>query len=193
MLLERNIDTLVDVRSVPKSLPNPQCNEYALHNVCREHGIRYRHCPQLGNKKVEILKLIERPEGHAAIKQLATEYHLSESYAKAIMCSEHESGTCHRFVVAQRMARDYGIVTTHIIKDGSTYAHPFVDIPRSPLLPPEVGHARSLRDQAFGNHHPTVAESSNSTSNGSVNSCSSSSSSSGLTGLSKRVFKNQRL
>ena len=92
---------MVNIRGSAKSIRNFQFNEEALKGACESKGIAYRHCPQLGNKKTPIHKLLETGEGSSAVKRLADEYQLSDDEATAIMCSEHDSRNCHRLVVSQ--------------------------------------------------------------------------------------------
>ena len=91
LLQQHKITSLVDVRGSPKSIRNFQFDAETLKQACKEKGISYRHCAELGNKKTPIEKLINTAEGIAALKQLSDDYQQSDELATAIMCSEHDS------------------------------------------------------------------------------------------------------
>ena len=59
----------------------------------------------------------------AAVKQLATEYYQSDELATASMCSEHDSRSCHRKLVSQRLYDDFNVNVTHIRFDGTVFKH----------------------------------------------------------------------
>ena len=86
-------------------------------------GIEYRHCGELGNKSVSITKLIETEQGQAALERLASRYERSGTEATAIMCSEKESRSCHRYLVSQRLYEDFGINASHIDYHGAVTKH----------------------------------------------------------------------
>lgn len=127
LLKLHGIATLVDVRGNPSSKRFPQYNKQLLIASCSANNIAYRHCSQLGNKQQEIQALIELPAGQDAIKRLSEEYFASGVNATAIMCSEHDSDTCHRKIVAQRLYDDYSINTKHISRPGEISDHIVVD------------------------------------------------------------------
>lgn len=123
ILLENKVTNPVDIRGSAKSIRNFQFNEEALKSACKLEGITYRHCPQRGNKKTPIHKLLETKEGSLALKQLADEYQSSDDQATAIMCSEHDNRNCHRRIVSQRLYDDHNVNVTHIKYDGTSYKH----------------------------------------------------------------------
>lgn len=139
LLKLHGVNTLVDVRGSPSSKRFPQYNKQELIVSCSINNIAYRHCSQLGNKQKEIQALIELPAGQDAIRQLSEEYFASGNSATAIMCSEHDSDTCHRKIVAQRLFDDYSINTKHISRSGLVKDHVILD-----------DNASRVR-QAFGN------------------------------------------
>ena len=136
ILLQHKITSLVDVRGSPRSIRNFQFNAEALEKACKKVGVSYRHCPELGNRKTPIEKLINTEEGIAAVKQLAAEYRNSDENATAIMCSEHASRSCHRKIVSQRLYDDFDVNVTHIRFDGAVFKH-------------EKGTTSQLTDEAY--------------------------------------------
>ena len=78
LLIRHKITSLVDVRGSAKSIRNFQFNAENLERECIKVGILYRHCPELGNKKTLIEKLINTDEGVAAVKRLADDYENSD-------------------------------------------------------------------------------------------------------------------
>mmetsp|Transcript_36504 Transcript_36504/g.66910 ORF Transcript_36504/g.66910 Transcript_36504/m.66910 type:complete len:252 (+) Transcript_36504:43-798(+) len=124
LLRAHGIRHLVDVRSIPSSGRFPQFKRKALEDACRKGGISYRHCPQLGNKVGGIAKLLQLPEGEAALFELATAAESWNQGATAYMCAEGPWRECHRQVVAQQLVAKYQIWTTHILPNGLTETHP---------------------------------------------------------------------
>lgn len=112
---------LVDVRSIPSSGRFPHFKRRALEGLCKQRGVSYRHCPELGNKVGGIAHLLRQPEGRAALAALAA---AAAEGATAYMCAEADWRDCHRQVISQRLFEDYGITSTHILRDGSAQPHP---------------------------------------------------------------------
>lgn len=133
-----SVNELVDVRSIPSSGRFPHFKKRSLEQLCASHGVRYRHCPQLGNKGVDggIAGLLRQAEGRVALAELASAARnttLSGGVA-AFMCAEADWRDCHRQVIAQKLLEEHGIVTTHIMRDGGVEAHP-----RNHVLPEYYG------------------------------------------------------
>lgn len=128
LLTRYRINEVVDVRSIPSSGRFPQFKKRGLQHLCASSGIAYRHCPQLGNKGVDggIAKLLRQPEGQAALFELCEAARRATPCGgtTAFMCAEADWRDCHRQVVAQKLLDEYGIVTVHIKRDGSTEPHP---------------------------------------------------------------------
>ena len=123
LLQQHKITSLVDIRGSPKSIRNFQFDAETLKQACKEKGISYRHCAELGNKKTPIEKLINTAEGIAALDQLSDEYQQSDELATAIMSSEHDSRNCHRRLVSQRLYDDFDVNVTHIRFDRTGFKH----------------------------------------------------------------------
>jgi uncharacterized protein (DUF488 family) len=116
ILESAQIETVVDVRTVPRSRTNPQFNTEALRASLREAGIGYVHLPELGG-------LRSRPKGgepspndfwdnqsfrnyadYARTEPfrsgLAKLVELGAESRSAIMCAEAVWWRCHRRIIA---------------------------------------------------------------------------------------------
>jgi len=129
LLKAHQIDSIVDVRSVPASKYNPQYNQKPLSAMLRQNGIRYLHFPQeFGARQtdpevldetgtVDFQKVHHTDAFRTGVRRLETG--LERGYRIALMCSEAEPLDCHRFVmVAVHLAR-MGYTVLHILKDKS--------------------------------------------------------------------------
>lgn len=134
-----SIESLVDIRTVPKSRRNPHFHTDSLKTSIPEHGIAYRHLASLGgwrkadkdsvndawrNKSfrgyADYTLTDEFAAGIADLKDLAAEQ------ATAIMCSEALWWRCHRRLVADRLTTE-GVQVLHIGSDGKTSIHELTD------------------------------------------------------------------
>merc|ERR1719409_1289883 len=70
LLRRYRIFDLVDVRSIPSSGRFPHFKKRELDRACRERGISYMHCPELGNKVGGICNLLQKPEGQERLLDL---------------------------------------------------------------------------------------------------------------------------
>lgn len=124
-LIAARVDILVDVRAVPWSRRS-EFAKPALSRAVAEAGLSYRHMAALGNPKRgrEAAKAGHR-ESFAAIyaAQLATpaaEADLAAIAALAatslpcLMCYEKDPASCHRSMIADRMAERYGMTVKHL-------------------------------------------------------------------------------
>lgn len=138
LLAKYRIKSVIDVRSIPSSGRFPHFKKRNLENLLQRQGIRYRHCPELGNKEGGgIAHLLMQPDGQKALAELAAESDFERANlegATAYMCAEADWRDCHRQVIAQRLVEDFNIITTHILRDGSLELHP-----RSHRLPVHYG------------------------------------------------------
>jgi len=136
LLARYGVRALVDVRSIPSSGRFPHFKRRSLETLSRQHGVSYRHCPELGNKlDGGIAHLLRQPEGQAALAELeaaatraapgpAWEAGHAPEGATAYMCAEADWRDCHRQVIAQQLLFTYNVRTTHILRDGNTEEHP---------------------------------------------------------------------
>ena len=133
LLKEAGVETLVDVRSVPRSRANPQFNADALPEPLAAASIRYVHLKALGG-------LRHHPKGapaspntlwqSAAFRNYA-DYAMTEPFRAgldelcalaegercAIMCAEAVWWRCHRRIIADYLLAR-GITVLHIMGPG---------------------------------------------------------------------------
>jgi uncharacterized protein (DUF488 family) len=126
LLWTYGIQTLVDIRTVPRSRKNPQYNADVLEGTLAEVGIRYVHLSRLGGLR-KARK--DSPNGawrNASFRGYA-DYMQTEEFARgleelreltedgplALMCAEAVPWRCHRSLVADALyAR--GVEARHI-------------------------------------------------------------------------------
>lgn len=156
-----DIQTLVDIRTVPRSRKNPQFNADVLEGTLAEVGIRYVHLARLGGLR-HARK--DSPNGawrNASFRGYA-DYMQTEEFARgleelreltpdgplALMCAEAVPWRCHRSLVADALyAR--GVVARHLSSPTRAPEHrltPFAQLHgRQVLYPPRPEpHAPSL-------------------------------------------------
>jgi uncharacterized protein (DUF488 family) len=97
-------------------------SEYAWANSARlqaalaEAEIDYRHHKELA-PTTELRQLQYREDdrqgvGKRSRQELAREYR--ERYVAALMCVERDPEACHRSLIGERLAAEYGVVVTHL-------------------------------------------------------------------------------
>jgi uncharacterized protein (DUF488 family) len=126
LLHAHGVETLADIRTVPRSRTNPQFNRDALPRTLAAAGLRYEHLPRLGGLRRP------RPDSpNAAWRNKSfrgyADYMLTDDFAQgleelrllaedgpvAIMCAEALRWRCHRSLVADALyAR--GVQVLHI-------------------------------------------------------------------------------
>ena len=130
LLQKHGIDTLVDVRTVPRSRTNPQYNLDTLPESLAEHGIAHhynkglgglRHSrpdsPNMGWRNASFrgyADYMATPEFDEALSELVAR---TEQGTVAIMCAEAVWWRCHRSMVAEAMIVR-GHEAQHIMPDG---------------------------------------------------------------------------
>ena len=125
LLKSHGVDCLVDVRSLAASRFNPQYNKKALAEFLNKNRIEYYHLPDefgarrtdpeiLSNGKVDFEKVRDSNAFKSGLKKLQE---LSdEGKSMALMCSESEPLSCHRFVmICPVIKKKYQV--WHILKD----------------------------------------------------------------------------
>ncbi len=108
LLQEHAVELLVDVRDNPHSR-KPGFSRKALTASCPEHGIGYRHLPELGVPKAlrpriedydsfreQYLKLLESRE-----QPLNILLELIAAQRACLLCYERDHDACHRALVAE--------------------------------------------------------------------------------------------
>ncbi len=119
-LRKRRIKTLIDCRTNPFSRYNPAFSRTSLENGLRAAGITYTHNKDLGGKqdfgKPYLL----------ALERLADAGVGGRGASIALMCSELDPRSCHRYKRIGEDLAQKGIQITHIDKDDSDLPHPSV-------------------------------------------------------------------
>ena len=133
LLQEVGIDLLVDVRSISRSLTNPQFNEDALPVSLSDAGIGYRHLSALGGLRHRKKGAPTSPNTfwhvpafrnyadyaatdafQAGLQELLV---LSRDNCCAIMCAEAVWWRCHRRIIADYLLAQ-GVPVMHIMRRG---------------------------------------------------------------------------
>jgi uncharacterized protein (DUF488 family) len=151
LLHAHGVETLADIRTVPRSRTNPQFNRDALPRTLAAAGLRYAHLPRLGGLRRP------RPDSpNAAWRNTSfrgyADYMLTEDFAQgleelrllaqegpvAIMCAEALRWRCHRSLVADALyAR--GVQALHITSRTRAEPHrltPFAELHGRQVLYP---------------------------------------------------------
>jgi len=135
MLTAHGVETLVDVRTIPRSRHNPQFNRETLPETLRAAGIAYVHVPELGGLRHArrdsvntgwrnlsfrgFADYMQTPEFAAAVAHLIE---LSSARRAAIMCSEALPWRCHRSLIADALTVR-GVAVEHIMSVSSRKPH----------------------------------------------------------------------
>lgn len=127
ILKKNNINTIVDVRSIPYSKFASQFNKETLKKNLKRENIDYIFMgDQLGARyndkkllfddgKVDFKKVQKTTSFQNAIARL--EIGISKGYNISLMCSEKEAFDCHRFVLISEFLTKNGIEVNHIYQD----------------------------------------------------------------------------
>jgi len=133
------VQTLVDVRTVPRSRHNPQFNTDVLGAALRPHGIAYVHQPALGG-----LRKPRKDSANAGWRNESfrgyADYMQTEAFAQAleqlialgggpatpattaIMCAEAVHWRCHRSLIADALLAR-GVAVQHIMTPARANPH----------------------------------------------------------------------
>lgn len=106
------IQTVIDVRTIPKSRHNPQYNGTDLRDALANHQIQYDPMPNLGGLRPThkdsintawknasfrgFADYMQTPEFYAAVNQLIEKLHKTQS---VILCAEAVPWRCHRSLI----------------------------------------------------------------------------------------------
>ena len=127
LLESARIETVVDVRSIPKSRRNPDYNLDRLPQLLADHAVGHEHVAELGGRRgksrsvaPEVNALWENQSfhnyadhalSHAFESSLIHLIELAGRRRTAIMCSEAVWWRCHRRIIADHLlARGCGVV-----------------------------------------------------------------------------------
>jgi uncharacterized protein (DUF488 family) len=135
ILQAHGVETLVDVRTVPRSRHNPQFNRDALPEPLRAAGIAYVHMPELGGLRHArrdsvntgwrnlsfrgFADYMQTGEFAAGLDRLIE---LSRASRVAIMCAEAVPWRCHRSLIADALTVR-GVGVEHILTAASRKPH----------------------------------------------------------------------
>jgi len=154
LLAAHGIQTLVDVRTIPRSRHNPQYNGDALATTLADHGIAYVHAPELGGlrkPRPDSINLgwrntsfrgyadyMQTPPFDSAIDALVAR---AEHDPTAIMCAEAVPWRCHRSLVADALVAR-GIEAREIVSETRATSHkltPFARVDGTRVTYPPEG------------------------------------------------------
>lgn len=160
LLKGNGIKQLVDVRTIPRSLKNPQFNAEALAQALRAASIRYVHLAALGGLRRPARDSINTGWRNASFRGFA-DYMQSAEFEKglerllnlasarpaAIMCAEAVPWRCHRSLIADALTVR-GARVMHIFSPGTAREHTltsFAQVRGTRILYPKVtGGAATL-------------------------------------------------
>jgi uncharacterized protein (DUF488 family) len=123
-LLRRNINVLIDVRSVPYSKYHSDYNKEALQAMLETQNIKYRnYAREFGARqtdqyyytdgKLDFEKFALSEQFSDGIKKVKSASNLG--FTVALMCAEKVPEKCHRAILAARVLRDNGFEIRHIV------------------------------------------------------------------------------
>jgi uncharacterized protein (DUF488 family) len=127
LLMHYNVNCVIDVRSMPASRFNPQYNKKSLTVSLDSHGVQYLHFgdafgarqtdPRFldSSGRVDFEKVRNTEKFKNSIGRLKRETEAGNTIA--LMCSEAEPLSCHRFVMISVALKDFEV--RHILKDKS--------------------------------------------------------------------------
>ena len=134
LLRQHRVELLVDTRSMPYSVRNPQFTQRVLAKYLDDAGVPYIFLgDKLGGKPKDAS--LYDASGNADYEKIAQ----SKAYAQgilellelargeenvAIMCSESDFRNCHRYKLISRTLAIDGVEVRHIMRDGSLEENP---------------------------------------------------------------------
>jgi uncharacterized protein (DUF488 family) len=136
LLTHYRVNCVVDVRSMPASRFNPQYNKKSLAESLKNNGIEYLHFGEAFGARqtdrdllddegfVDFEKVRSTKKFQDAVKRLVSG--VENGYTIALMCSEAEPLSCHRFVMISVVLKEFEI--RHILKDRSWVSQPELEI-----------------------------------------------------------------
>ena len=114
LLTQQAIEVLVDARSRPFSRYSPQFNREALRTSLQQAGITYLYLgDRLGGRPADAK--FYRTDGTIDYDRLAQEAATSRV---AVMCSEADYRTCHRYWLITRSLVAEGVEVQHLLHSG---------------------------------------------------------------------------
>jgi uncharacterized protein (DUF488 family) len=154
LLTAHGVETLVDVRTIPRSRHNPQYNGDTLAATLAVHRIAYVHEPALGGLRKPrpdsinagwrntsfrgYADYMQTPAFHAAVDALVARAAAGHT---AIMCAEAVPWRCHRSLVADALTAR-GIEAREIVSETKATPHkltPFARVDGTRVTYPPEG------------------------------------------------------
>lgn len=118
LLRVQEITYLVDVRSIPRSLHNPQFNKTTLLKFLKKNGIQYTHIKELGGLRPTSTTSINIGWNNKSFRGFADHMATPEfekglcmleeialSHTTTIMCAEAVPWRCHRSLIADALCK----------------------------------------------------------------------------------------
>lgn len=135
LLRERDVEQVIDIRTVPRSRHNPQFDQQALAVSLHDRGTIYTHMKDLGGLRHSradspnqgwrnasfrgFADYMQTKEFEEALEQLIDAAHERRT---AIMCAEAVPWRCHRYLISDALvARGYAV--EHIMGPGALRPH----------------------------------------------------------------------
>lgn len=163
ILRAHSIDTLVDIRTIPKSRHNPQFNSDSLKISLKEAGIGYVHLKELGGLRHPLKGSPNMGWRNESFRGFA-DYMLTEGFARgldelvrlcekgnaAIMCAEGNPYRCHRSLVADALTVR-GLRAIHISSKKPGRLHsltPFAKVEGSKITYPLGNEDSALQENS---------------------------------------------
>lgn len=156
LLRAHGVTHVIDVRTVPRSLRNPQFNRETLAEALPAAGIAYSHMPGLGGLRKPrkdspnsgwrndsfrgYADYMLTPEFEAALEELIE---ISGQGSVAVMCAEAVPWRCHRSLIADALAVR-GVEVRHITGPGTPRPHtltPFAVVTAARVTYPRGGRS----------------------------------------------------
>lgn len=160
LLRQSAIETLVDVRTVPRSRFNPQFERDALNAYLTENGIRYLHYPDLGGLRNPMPDSPNLGWQNKGFRGYA-DYMLTEKFERAVgeliqeasrskltvMCAEALYWRCHRMLLSDALLVR-GNAVFHIVDETHIEPHALTKFAKVEgtriLYPPDPPHQLPL-------------------------------------------------
>ncbi|MBP6912059.1 MAG: DUF488 domain-containing protein [Candidatus Pacebacteria bacterium] len=153
LLVAHKIQYLVDIRSIPRSLHNPQFNKDTLGKSLKKIGVNYTHIPELGGLR-RTSKTSKNLGWHNTSFRGFADYMATEEFEKglqkleeialskrtACMCAEAVPWRCHRSLIGDALVKRKWTVLD-IINFSTATKHrmtPFLRIKKGVLVYPKL-------------------------------------------------------
>ena len=175
LLAAHSVTRLIDVRSVPRSRPNPQFNGDMLPATLEAAGIRYEHIaglggfrrtnsesPNMGWRNASFRGYADYMQTTEFAQNLASLMQLAKQERVAIMCAEAVPWRCHRSLIADALVV-HGLRVEEIISQTRCQLHtltPFAKVNGTAITyPPSCATEPDPADKEEGKRRrPKVAQ-----------------------------------